>query len=34
MFFAEWWDTTYPTASGLMRPDITGPGLEGGGFHC
>jgi aminopeptidase N len=33
-FFSQWWDTVYPTASGLTRPSITGPGLEGGGFRC
>ena len=32
-FFSEWWDTIYPTG-GATRPDVTGPGLEGGGFNC
>ena len=33
-FFTEWFDTAYPTASGAMEPDITGPGLDGSGFSC
>ncbi len=33
-FFAEWFDTAYPTASGAAEPDITGPGLHGPGFNC
>jgi hypothetical protein len=33
-FFAEWFDTAYPTASGAAKPDITGPGLNGPGFLC
>jgi hypothetical protein len=33
-FFAEWWDTVYPPGGGANRPQITAPGLDGGGFHC
>jgi aminopeptidase N len=33
-FFAEWWDTVYPPGGGANRPQITGPGLDGGGFQC
>ena len=33
-FFTEWWDTAYPPGGGANRPQITGPGLDGGGFHC
>jgi hypothetical protein len=33
-FFTEWWDTVYPPGGGANRPQITGPGLDGGGFHC
>jgi hypothetical protein len=33
-FFTEWFDTAYPTASGAVKPDITGPGLAGPGFIC
>jgi hypothetical protein len=33
-FFSEWWDTVYPPGGGANRPQITGPGLDGGGFHC
>jgi hypothetical protein len=33
-FFGEWWDTVYPPGGGANRPQITGPGLDGGGFHC
>ena len=33
-FFAEWWDTAYPPGGGANRPQITAPGLDGGGFHC
>jgi hypothetical protein len=33
-FFSEWWDTAYPPGGGLNRPQITAPGLDGGGFHC
>ena len=33
-FFKQWWDTSYtgsPAAGN--RPQITGPGLAGGGFY-
>jgi len=33
-FFAQWWDTVYPPGGGPNRPQITAPGLDGGGFHC
>src|SRR5262249_17817250 len=33
-FFSQWWDTVYPPGGGANRPEITGPGLDGGGFHC
>jgi Peptidase family M1 domain len=33
-FFTEWWDTVYPPGGGANRPQITAPGLDGGGFHC
>jgi hypothetical protein len=33
-FFAEWFDTEYPTPSGATEPDITGPALDGPGFSC
>jgi hypothetical protein len=33
-FFTQWWDTVYPPGGGGNRPQITGPGLDGGGFHC
>jgi hypothetical protein len=33
-FFGEWFDTVYPPGGGANRPQITGPGLDGGGFHC
>jgi aminopeptidase N len=33
-FFTEWWDTVYPGGGGANRPDITAPGLEGGGWSC
>jgi hypothetical protein len=33
-FFAQWFDTVYPTGGGSNRPQITGPGLDGGGFQC
>jgi hypothetical protein len=33
-FFNQWWDTVYPPAGGANRPQITGPGLDGGGFDC
>jgi aminopeptidase N len=32
-FFKQWFDTSYPTASGATRPTVTGPGLHGGGFY-
>jgi hypothetical protein len=31
-FFTEWFDTAYPTTNGVTKPQITGPGLSGGGF--
>ena len=33
-FFTQWCDTVYPPGGGANRPQITGPGLDGGGFHC
>lgn len=33
-FFAQWFDTVYPTGGGANRPQITGPGLAGPGFVC
>jgi hypothetical protein len=33
-FFTEWFDTVYPAGGGQNRPQITGPGLDGGGFSC
>jgi Peptidase family M1 domain len=33
-FFTEWFDTSYPTAAGAAKPDITGAGLSGPGFSC
>ena len=33
-FFAEWFDTVYPPGGAANRPQITGPGLDGGGFQC
>jgi len=33
-FFTQWWDTVYPPGGGDNRPQITGPGLDGGGFQC
>ena len=33
-FFTQWWDTVYPPGGGANRPQITGPGLDGGGFRC
>ncbi|HEX6787678.1 MAG TPA: M1 family aminopeptidase [Gaiellaceae bacterium] len=33
-FFTEWFDTAYPAGDGANRPEITGPGLDGGGFPC
>jgi hypothetical protein len=32
-FFTQWFDTAHPVA-GTDKPQITGPGLHGGGFHC
>jgi hypothetical protein len=32
-FFRQWWDTSYPTPDGITKPQITGPGLAGGGFY-
>jgi hypothetical protein len=31
-FFAEWFDTAYPSGT-ASEPDITGPGLAGPGFY-
>jgi len=33
-FFTEWFDTVYPSGGGTNKPQITGPGLDGSGFHC
>ena len=33
-FFTEWFDTVYPPGGGPNRPQITAPGLDGGGFNC
>jgi hypothetical protein len=33
-FFTQWWDTVYPPGGGDNRPQITAPGLDGGGFQC
>ena len=33
-FFTQWFDTAYPSGGGANRPQITGPGLDGGGFQC
>ncbi|HEU5212403.1 MAG TPA: M1 family aminopeptidase [Gaiellaceae bacterium] len=33
-FFTEWWDAVYPPGGGPNRPQLTAPGLDGGGFHC
>jgi aminopeptidase N len=33
-FFSQWWDTVYPPGGGVNRPQITAPGLDGGGFSC
>jgi hypothetical protein len=33
-FFAQWFDTVYPSGGGANRPQITGPGLAGPGFAC
>jgi Peptidase family M1 domain len=32
-FFAQWFDTVYPTGGGPNRPQLTGPGLAGPGFY-
>ena len=32
-FFAQWFDTAYPTGGGGNRPPITGPGLNGPDFY-
>ena len=31
-FFTQWFDTAYLTGGGANRPQLTGPGLDGGGF--
>jgi hypothetical protein len=31
-FFTQWFDTPYPSGK-AVRPTITGPGLDGGGFY-
>jgi hypothetical protein len=33
-FFTQWWDTVYPPGGGANRPQLTAPGLDGGGFAC
>ena len=33
-FFTQWFDTVYLPGGGINRPQITGPGLDGGGFTC
>jgi hypothetical protein len=33
-FFTQWWDTVYPPGGGANRPQLTAPGLDGGGFQC
>ena len=33
-FFRQWFDTVYPPGGGDNRPQITAPGLDGGGFTC
>jgi hypothetical protein len=33
-FFTQWWDTVYPPGGGENRPQLTAPGLDGGGFSC
>jgi hypothetical protein len=33
-FFTQWFDTVYPAGGGANRPQITAPGLDGGGFSC
>ena len=32
-FFTQWFDTAYPTAAGVTKPAITGPGLSGENFY-
>ncbi len=32
-FFAQWFDTAYPSGGGTHRPQVTGPGLAGPGFY-
>ena len=32
-FFAQWFDTAYPTTTGATKPTITGPGLDGPNFY-
>ena len=32
-FFTQWFDTAYPTATGVTKPAITGPGLSGENFY-
>ena len=32
-FFSEWFDTAYAPGGGAQRPQITGPGLDGGEFY-
>ncbi len=32
-FFTQWLDTAYPPGGGVNKPQITGPGLAGGGFY-
>jgi Peptidase family M1 domain len=32
-FFAQWFDTAYPSGGGAHRPQITGPGLAGPRFY-
>jgi hypothetical protein len=33
-FFTQWFDTVFPPGGGANRPQITAPGLDGGGFTC
>jgi hypothetical protein len=33
-FFTEWFDTVYASGGGANKPQITAPGLNGGGFRC
>jgi hypothetical protein len=33
-FFTQWFDTVYASGGGANRPQITAPGLDGGGFQC